>query len=245
LRQGGAASGGDHALLEPHAIAANLAALRQKIAAAAKAAQRDPRAVELVAVSKTHPAAAVEAALAAGQRLFGENRVQEAQAKYPALKARYPDLRLHLIGPLQTNKVKEAVALFDAIETVDRPRLAEALAKEMARQQRSLPCLIEINAGREPQKAGIPPEDADAFITLCRARWKLDLRGLMCIPPEGLEPVPYFKLVAAIAARNGLSVLSMGMSADFEIAIAHGATLVRVGTAIFGHRPERPATKPP
>jgi pyridoxal phosphate enzyme (YggS family) len=227
-------------LLEPGVIAVNLAALRQKIAAAAKAAHRDPDAIELVAVSKTHPAAAVEEALAAGQRLFGENRVQEAQAKYPALKARYPDLRLHLIGPLQTNKVKEAVALFDAIETVDRPRLAEALAKEMARQQRSLPCLIEINAGREPQKAGISPEDADAFIALCRARWKLDLRGLMCIPPEGQDPVPYFKLVAAIAARNSLSVLSMGMSADFEIAIAHGATLVRVGTAIFGHRQRAP-----
>src|SRR6185437_9733250 len=166
LRQGGAAPGGDRDLLEATAIAANLVALRRKIAAAA--ARRDPRAVDLVAVSKTQPAAAVEAALAAGQRLFGENRVQEAQAKYPALKARYPDLRLHLIGPLQTNKVKEAVALFDAIETVDRPRLAEALAKEMARQQRRLPCFVEINAGREPQKAGIPPEDADEFIALCR-----------------------------------------------------------------------------
>ena len=215
------------------------------MAAAAKAARRDPSAVELVAVSKTHPAAAVEAALAAGQRLFGENRVQEAQAKYPALKARYPDLRLHLIGPLQTNKVKEAVALFDAIETVDRPRLAEALAKEMARQQRPLPCFIEINAGHEPQKAGIPPEDADAFIALCRARWKLDVRGLMCIPPEGGDPARYFEHVAAIAERNGLAGLSMGMSADFEIAIAYGATLVRVGTAIFGHRQERLATKPP
>src|SRR6185312_10799925 len=147
-------------------------------------------------------AAAVEAALAAGQRLFGENRVQEAQAKYPPLKARYPDLRLHLIGPLQTNKVKEAVALFDAIETVDRPRLAEALAKEMARQQRRLPCFVEINAGREPQKAGIPP--------------------------EGQDPAPYFAEVAAIAARNDLTALSMGMSADFEIAIASGASLVRL-----------------
>ncbi|HXS41172.1 MAG TPA: YggS family pyridoxal phosphate-dependent enzyme [Stellaceae bacterium] len=227
-------------MLEATAIAANLVALRRKIAAAAAAARRDPRAVELVAVSKTQPAAAVEAALAAGQRLFGENRVQEAQAKYPPLKARYPDLRLHLIGPLQTNKVKEAVALFDAIETVDRPRLAEALAKEMARQQRRLPCFVEINAGREPQKAGIPPEDADEFIALCRTRWQLDLRGLMCIPPEGQDPAPYFAEVAAIAARNDLTALSMGMSADFEIAIASGASLVRLGTAIFGRRQERP-----
>ena len=215
------------------------------MAAAIETARRDPSAVELVAVSKTHPAAAVEAALAAGQRLFGENRVQEAQAKYPALKARYPDLRLHLIGPLQTNKAKEAVALFDAIETVDRPRLAEALAKEMARQQRLLPCLIEINAGSEPQKAGIPPDDADAFIAACRTRWQLDVRGLMCIPPEGRDPAPYFEHVAEIARRNDLRTLSMGMSADFEIAIAHGATLVRVGTAIFGHRQERSSTKPP
>jgi len=204
--------------------------------AAAKAAHRDPKAVELVAVSKTHPAAAVEAALAVGQRVFGENRVQEAQAKYPLLKARFPDLRLHLIGPLQTNKVKEAVALFDVIETIDRPRLADALAKEMERQDRRLPCFVEINTGREPQKAGLLPEAADAFIAECRTRWKLDLRGLMCIPPEGRDPVPYFDLLAGIARRNGLLELSMGMTADFEIAIAHGATLIRVGTAIFGHR---------
>jgi hypothetical protein len=171
--------------------------------------------------------------------------VQEAQAKWPEIKADHPDIGLHLIGPLQTNKVKEAVALFDAIETVDRPRLAEALAKEMARQQRPLPCMVEINAGREPQKAGIPPEDADAFIALCRARWRLDVRGLMCIPPEGRDPAPYFERVAEIARSNDLRTLSMGMSADFEIAIAHGATLVRIGTAIFGHRQERPATKPP
>ena len=223
-------------MTENATIAANLAALRQRMAAAAKAASRDPAAVTLVAVSKTHPPEAVEAALAAGQRVFGENRVQEAQAKFPTLKARYPDLRLHLIGPLQTNKVKEAVALFDVIETVDRPRLAEALAKEMERQGCRLECFIEINAGHEPQKAGVAPEAADAFIAECRTRWKLDVRGLMCIPPEGRDPAPHFELLAAIAKRNGLSDLSMGMSADFEIAIACGATLVRVGTAIFGHR---------
>ena len=223
-------------MTESAPIAANLGALRRRIEAAARGAGRDAAAVTLVAVSKTHPAALVEAALAAGQRVFGENRVQEAQAKYPALKAKFPDLRLHLIGPLQTNKVKDAVALCDAIETVDRPRLAEALAKEMARQGRRLDCFIEVNIGNEPQKSGIAPEAADAFIADCRTRWKLDLRGLMCIPPEGRDPMPYFRQLAAIAQRNGLAELSMGMSADFEQAIACGATLVRVGTAIFGKR---------
>ena len=223
-------------MTELRTIEANLAALRRRIAAASRAAGRDPAAVTLVAVSKTHPAAAVEAALAAGQRVFGENRVQEAEAKYVPLKARFADLRLHLIGPLQTNKVKDAVAVFDVIETVDRPKLAEALAKEMARQNRRLGCFVEINIGAEPQKAGVAPAEADGFIADCRNRWKLDLKGLMCIPPEGRDPAPYFKEVAAIAARNGLAELSMGMSADFEIAIACGATLVRVGTAIFGQR---------
>lgn len=223
-------------MTEAETVAANLAALRGRIETAAHAAGRDPVGVTLVAVSKTQPQAAVEAALAAGQRVFGENRVREAQAKYPSLKAKFPDLRLHLIGPLQTNKVKEAVALFDVIETVDRPRLAEALAKEMARQNRLLDCLIEVNAGEEPQKAGVAPAAADAFIVGVRMRWKLNLRGLMCIPPEGRDSVPYFKLLAEIARRNGLSELSMGMSADFEAAIACGATLVRVGTAIFGPR---------
>lgn len=220
----------------PATIAANLAALHQRIEAAARASGRAPGAVTLVAVSKTHPQAAVEAAIAAGQRVFGENRVQEAQAKYSALKAKFPDLRLHLIGPLQTNKVKEAIALFDVIETVDRPKLAEALAKEMMRQGRRRDCLIEVNAGAEPQKSGVAPEAADAFIADCRTRWNLPLRGLMCIPPEGRDPTPYFKLVATIAQRNQLAELSMGMSADFEIAIACGASLVRVGTAIFGKR---------
>jgi len=223
-------------LSDVETIRENLAGVRRRIRAAALAAARDPDAITLVAVSKTHPSEAVAAALAAGQRVFGENRVQEAKAKYPALKAEYPDLRLHLIGPLQTNKVKEAVGLFDAIETVDRPKLAEALAKEMARQGRRLACFIEVNAAEEPQKAGIAPTAADGFIAECRTRWNLDLRGLMCIPPEGQDPTPYFKHVADIARRNGLGELSMGMSADFEAAIACGATHVRVGTAIFGHR---------
>ena len=218
------------------AIAGNLAAVRARIAAACGAAMRDLESVTLVAVSKTHPAEAVAAALAAGHRVFGENRVQEAQAKYPALKTRHPDLRLHLIGPLQTNKVKEAVALFDVIETVDRPRLGEALAKEMARQNRVLDCFIEINIGAEAQKAGIAPDAARDFIAECRNRWKLRVQGLMCIPPEGRDPVPFFTRMADIAKENGLKSLSMGMSADFEAAIACGASHVRVGTAIFGAR---------
>jgi PLP dependent protein len=218
------------------AIAENVAAIRSRIAAACGAAMRDLESVTLVAVSKTHPAESVAAALAAGHRIFGENRVQEAQAKYPALKTRYPDLRLHLIGPLQTNKVKEAVALFDVIETVDRPRLAEALAKEMARQNRSLDCFIEVNLGAEAQKAGITAEAAADFIAECRNRWKLRVHGLMCIPPEGQDPVPFFMKLAEIAEENGLKGLSMGMSADFEAAIGCGATHIRVGTAIFGAR---------
>jgi pyridoxal phosphate enzyme (YggS family) len=223
-------------MTDPAAIAANLAAIRSRMAAACAAGMRDLDSVTLVAVSKTHPAEAVGAALAAGQRVFGENRVQEAEAKYAALKARHPDLRLHLIGPLQTNKVKEAVALCDVIETVDRPRLAEALAKEMARQNRVLDCFIEVNIGAEPQKAGIAPEAVDGFIAECRNQWKLRVVGLMCIPPEGQDPVPFFGRLADMARRNSLKGLSMGMSADFEAAIECGATHVRVGTAIFGAR---------
>jgi PLP dependent protein len=218
------------------AIADNLAAIRSRMAAASSAAMRDLESVTLVAVSKTHPAEAVAAALAAGQRIFGENRVQEAEAKYPALKVRHPDLRLHLIGPLQTNKVKEAVALCDVIETVDRPRLAEALAKEMARQNRSLDCFIEVKIGAEPQKAGIAPAAAADFIAECQTRWKLRVVGLMCIPPEGQDPVPHFIRLAELARRHRIAGLSMGMSADFEAAIGCGATHVRVGTAIFGAR---------
>src|SRR5487761_1017194 len=217
-------------------IAARLAAVRAQIAAAARHAGRAPDTATLVAVGKTHPAGAIEAALAAGQRDFGENRVQEAQAKFPALKARYPDLRLHLIGPLQTNKARDAVRLFDVIHTLDRPRLAEALARALAQDGRRPTLLVEVNVGAEPQKAGVAPEAADGFIADCRARWHLAPVGLMCIPPAGADPAPHFDRLAAIAKRNDLAELSMGMSDDFEIAVAHGATLVRVGTAIFGPR---------
>lgn len=217
-------------------IADNLAALRARIAQLARAAGRDPAAVALMAVSKTHPADAVVAALAAGQRLFGENRVQEAADKFPALRASHPDLCLHLIGPLQSNKAAEAVALFDAIETLDRPRLAETLAREMARQGRRPDLFIEVNTGEEPQKSGISPADADAFIAACRERWHLPVVGLMCIPPEHEEPALHFALLRELARRHGLDRLSMGMSADYETAIRFGSTEVRLGTAIFGAR---------
>ena len=218
------------------AIGANLAAVRDRIAAAARNASRAADAVTLVAVSKTKPAESVRAALAAGQRVFGENRVQEALGKFPALRREYPDLVLHLIGPLQTNKVRDAVAHFDVIQTLDRPRLAETLAHEMEKTGRRLPCFIEVNTGEEPQKAGAWPEAADAFIADCRARLGLPVAGLMCIPPENEEPSLHFALLREIARRNGLDELSMGMSADYETAIRFGATLVRVGTAIFGAR---------
>jgi len=217
-------------------IAANLVEVRGRIAAAAAAAGRTPASVNLVAVTKTHPAETIREALAAGHRVFGENRVQEAQAKYPALREAFPDLALHLIGPLQTNKVREAVALFDVIESVGRPRLAEALAKEMERSGRRLSCLIEVNTGEEPQKAGIFPAEADDFIVECRDRLGLPIEGLMCVPPLDEEPALHFALLREIARRTGLSVLSMGMSADFEKAIRFGATHVRVGSAIFGAR---------
>ncbi|HEY1794568.1 MAG TPA: YggS family pyridoxal phosphate-dependent enzyme [Stellaceae bacterium] len=217
-------------------IAGNLAAVRDKIAAAATGAGRDNRSVSLVAVSKTQPQDAVRDALAAGQRLFGENRVQEALAKFPGLRNEYPDLVLHLIGPLQTNKVKDAVAHCDVIETVDRPRLAEALAREMERSGKRPLCYIEVNTGEEAQKAGVAPGDTDAFIAECRDRLGLPVAGLMCIPPHDENPAPHFALLREIAKRNGLSGLSMGMSADYEIAIRFGATHVRVGTAVFGAR---------
>lgn len=218
-------------------IATRLTNVRAQIATAARQAGRAVDAVTLVAISKTHPASAVEAALATGQRDFGENRVQEAQAKFSALKARYPDLRLHLVGPLQTNKVRDAVRLFDVIHTLDRPRLAEALARAMEQEGRRPALLIEVNVGGEPQKAGIAPAAADAFIAECRERWQLAPVGLMCIPPASADPSPYFAELAAIARRNRVAELSMGMSADFALAVAQGATLVRVGTAIFGSRP--------
>jgi len=188
-------------------------------------------------VSKTHPAEPVAELLAAGHRHFGENRVQEAAAKYPALKALYPDLRLHLIGPLQTNKVRQAVELFDVIETLDRPKLAKALSDEMARTGRRIPCLIEVNIGGEPQKAGIAPEETAAFLAACRGEWNLDIAGLMCIPPAGQDPEPHFQHLKSLAGQLGLAHLSMGMSGDYECAIACGAGEIRVGTALFGSRP--------
>jgi len=217
-------------------ISERLAGIRGRIAELARSAGRDPDGVALMAVSKTHPAEAVAEALGAGQRLFGENRVQEAEGKFPGFRAAYPDLRLHLIGPLQTNKVPEAVALFDAIETLDRPRLAEALAREMAKQNRRPDLFVEINTGEEAQKAGIAPAEADAFIVQCRDTWKLPVVGLMCIPPEGENPAPHFALLREVARRHGLTRLSMGMSADYETAIRFGSTEVRLGTAIFGAR---------
>ena len=211
--------------------------MRARIAAAALRAGRAPDAVTLVAVSKTHNLPAIEAALAAGQHVFGENRVQEAAGKFPALRGTHPALRLHLIGGLQTNKAREAVRLADVIETLDRPRLADALAEAAAREGRLPALLVQVNTGDEPQKSGIARAEADAFIAACRRRFGAALTGLMCIPPVGADPAPHFAWLASCAARHGLPVLSMGMSGDFEVAIAHGATHVRVGTAIFGHRP--------
>lgn len=216
-------------------IAANLAAVRARIASAARAAGRDPAAVALVAVSKTQPPAAIAEAIAAGQLLFGENRVQEAAAKFPPLRAAHPGLRLHLIGPLQTNKARDAVRLFDRIESLDRPRLADALADAIAKEGRAPDCLIQVNTGREPQKAGCAPEEAEALLAYARGLG-LVVSGLMCIPPVAEDPAPHFALLADLAGRFGLSVLSMGMSGDFPAAIAAGATHVRIGSAIFGPR---------
>jgi PLP dependent protein len=217
-------------------ISANLAAVRERIAVAARGAGRVPDNVTLVAVSKTHPAATVRQALVAGQRVFGENRVQEAEAKYPGLREEFPDLALHLIGPLQSNKVRDALSIFDVIESLDRPRLAQVIAKEMDHSGRRPPCLIEVNTGEEPQKAGILPAEADGFVIECRDRLGLPVIGLMCVPPIDEEPALHFALLREIARRNELEVLSMGMSADYEKAIRFGATHVRVGTAIFGAR---------
>jgi pyridoxal phosphate enzyme (YggS family) len=217
-------------------IAGGLAAIRSRIAEAEARAGRPAGSVTLVAVGKTYPAPDIEAALRAGQIRFGENRVQEAKEKFPALRDRFPDLRLHLIGPLQTNKVRDAVALFDVIETVDRPKLAHALADEMARAGRRPAVLVQVNIGREPQKAGVDPDQADALIGLCQNEYRLDVAGVMGIPPAEDDPAPYFRALAEIAARHGFSTLSMGMSGDFPTAIACGATHVRVGSAIFGRR---------
>ena len=207
-----------------------------RIATATREAERPAGAVTLVAVTKTFGAEAIRPLLQAGHRVFGENRVQEAEGKWPALRGDFPDVELHLIGPLQSNKAGEAVALFDVIETIDRPKIAQALAQEMERQNRRLPCLIQVNTGEEPQKAGVLPAEADAFIHDCRGRLGLPITGLMCIPPVDEEPALHFALLREIAHRNGLTELSMGMSSDFETAIHLGATHVRVGSALFGSR---------
>ncbi|WP_338332867.1 YggS family pyridoxal phosphate-dependent enzyme [Acetobacter sp. LMG 32666] len=219
------------------AIAERLNAVRRSMHAAALAAGRDPAEVSLVAVSKFHPLQSVQEALAADQFVFGENRVQEAAAKFPPLRADHPDLRLHLIGGLQTNKAREAVRIADMIESLDRPALVDAIARAADAEGRLPDLLVEVNTGDEPQKFGVPKEQADAFIRVCRHRFGPSLRGLMCIPPAGQNPVPHFQLLRSMAQTHGLPVLSMGMSADFEQAIAQGATLVRVGSAIFGPRP--------
>jgi pyridoxal phosphate enzyme (YggS family) len=223
--------------LQDHSSAdERLALVRRRVDEAARRAGRDPAAISLIAVSKTKTAAEIRPALEAGQRLFGENRVQEAAGKWPTLRQAYTGIGLHLIGPLQTNKAAMAVALFDAIETVDREKLARLLAQEMMRQHKRPVCFIQINTGAEPQKAGVAPNAADAFVALCRDELKLPVAGLMCIPPADEDPAPHFDLLAAIARRNGLRQVSMGMSSDFELAIRHGATHVRVGSAIFGER---------
>lgn len=213
-----------------------LAAVRAEVARACRDTGRDPAAVTLVAVSKTFGADAIEPVIAAGQRVFGENRVQEAKAKWPPLMERHGGLQLHLVGTLQSNKAREAVALFDAIHAVDRASLAEALGKEIARQGRKPLLFVEVNTGEEPQKGGVPPQEADAFLVACGDRYGLTISGLMCVPPVDEPPAPHFALTAKIARRNGLSLLSMGMSSDFPTAIAFGATHIRVGTAIFGVR---------
>jgi hypothetical protein len=216
--------------------AEHLAEVQGRIAEAAKAAGRLPGEVTLVAVSKTHGPERVRELLEVGHRVFGENRVQEAQEKFPALKADYPDLELHLIGPLQTNKAKEAVAFFDVIESLDREKLARVLADEAQKQGRSPRLYVQVNTGEEDQKAGVIPAEADAFVAACRVTYGLNVEGLMCIPPADEPAGPHFALLAKIAERNGLSKLSMGMSGDFETAIRFGATSVRVGSAVFGAR---------
>jgi pyridoxal phosphate enzyme (YggS family) len=213
-----------------------IAPVRAQIARACRDAGRDPATVTLVAVSKTFGPDAIEPVIAAGERVFGENRVQEAKAKWPPLLARHRGVELHLVGALQSNKAKDAVALFAAIHSIDRPSLAEMLAKEIARQRRSPLLFVEVNTGGEPQKSGILPQDTDGFLAACRDTYGLAISGLMCIPPVNEAPAPHFALTARIAQRNALALLSMGMSADFPVAIAFGATHVRIGSAIFGAR---------
>jgi hypothetical protein len=213
-----------------------LRAVQNRIAAAARGVGRDATSVQLIAVSKTFGADEIVPVLEAGQRLFGENRVQEAKGKWPALKARFPDVALHLIGPLQSNKAREAVALFDAIHTIDRPKIARVVAEEMVRAGKRLKLFVEVNTGEEPQKAGVGPRDAVAFVAMCRQELKLEIAGLMCIPPIDEEPAVHFAFLAKLAREAGVAQLSMGMSADFETAVELGATDVRVGSAIFGSR---------
>lgn len=222
--------------INTHDPAAALADIRARLDQAARASDRDPAAVSLIAVSKTFGPEHILPVLDAGQRLFGENRVQEAKAKWPELRAQYPDVELHLIGPLQSNKTREAVALFDAIHTVDRPKIARAIADEQARQGKRLKLFVEVNTGEEPQKAGIMPKEAAAFVAHCRDDLGLEIAGLMCIPPVEEEPAVHFAFLAKLARDLGLPELSMGMSSDFETAASFGATHVRVGSAIFGTR---------
>ena len=217
-------------------VATRLADVRKRMAVAAQAAGRDPAAVTLIAVSKFQPDASVEAALAAGQRAFGENYVQEAQARWPALRQRWPDIELHLIGGLQSNKAAEAVALFDVLQTLDRPKLARAVAKEMARQDRRPRLFVQVNTGEEPQKAGVVPRDLPALLTLCRGELGLEIDGLMAIPPEDEDVALHAALLARLAAREGVAGMSVGMSGDYETAIRFGATHVRIGTGVFGTR---------
>jgi pyridoxal phosphate enzyme (YggS family) len=223
-------------MIQPEEIRGNLEDIHRRIRRAAEDCGRDTQAISLVAVSKTQSTTAIAAAIAAGQFLFGENRVQEAAGKFPGLKALHRDLRLHLVGPLQTNKVREAVGLADCIQTLDREKLARALADEFQRRGRTCDLMIQVNTGLEAQKAGVPPAEADRFIDLCRRELGLTVAGLMCIPPADEHPAPHFALLREIAKRHGLAMLSMGMSADFETAIQFGATHVRVGSAIFGAR---------
>ncbi len=213
-----------------------LEAVRTRIDAAAREVGRDPTTVTLVAVSKTFEPPDIVPVLEAGQRVFGENRSQEAKSKWPALRERFAGVELHLIGPLQSNKAREAVALFDCIHTIDRPKIARAVAEEMNRQQRQLKLFIEVNTGEEAQKAGVTPAELPALVALCRDELKIEIAGLMCIPPHEEEPAVHFALLAKLAREQGLNALSMGMSADFETAIQFGATHVRVGSAIFGAR---------
>ncbi len=220
-------------------VAANLAEVRRRIAAACREVGRDPAEVTLVAVAKAQPPARILAALEAGQRVFGENYVQEAARRWPELRRRFPDVELHMVGALQTNKAEEAVALFDVIQTVDRERLAARLARAMEKRGRRLPVMVEVNTGEEPQKAGVAPAEVDGFVRLCRETYGLDVVGLMAIPPVDEDVALHTALLKKLAARNGLAAVSVGMSADFEVAVRFGATHVRVGTAIFGPRPPK------